>query len=94
MALKELELTEETFKVVEALASEACFKILQLLSEEKLDVSTMARRLEFSEAHISEAVRRLEKSGLIKVSYAPGKRGIRKICELAVTKIIILIKSP
>lgn len=93
MALAELKLTgKEAFKVVEALASEASFKILRLLSTEKLDVSTIARRLMFSEAHISEEVSRLETLGLIKVSYARGKRGIRKICELAVQKITIVIK--
>jgi len=29
---------------------------------------------------------------LVKVRYEPGRRGIRKICELAVGKIVIVIK--
>jgi len=93
LALKELKLTgEEALKVAEALSSETCFQILRLLSKEKLDVSTIARRLKLSEAHISEEVSLLEDLRLIKVTYAPGKRGIRKICELAVEKVIIVIK--
>lgn len=93
MQLKELTLTgEAALKVVQALSSEAFFKILQLISTGQLDVSTIARRLELSEAYVSEGVHMLDKLGFIKVSYAPGKRGIRKICELAVGKIIIVIK--
>lgn len=92
MSLKELKLTgEKARKVAEALSSGTSFKVLQLLSREKLDVSTIARRLQLSEAHISGAIRLLEDLRLVKVAYAPGKRGIRKICELAVKKIVIVI---
>ena len=87
MSLKELKLTgEEALKVAQALSSETCFHILQLLSNEKLDVSTIARRLKLSEAYISEKVRLLEDLKLIKVSYSPGKRGIRKYANLPLIK--------
>ena len=93
MSLKELKLTgKEALKVAQALSSETCFQILQLLSKEKLDVSTIARHLKLSEAYISGEISLLEDLKLIKVSYAPGKRGIRKICELAVKKVLIVIK--
>lgn len=93
MPLKELKLAgREALEVLQALSSETSFRVLQLLSKEKLDVSTIAKRLRLSEAHISEEVSRLENLQLIKVSYAPGKRGIRKICELAVQKVLIVIK--
>ena len=93
MSLKELKVTdEEALKVAKALSSETAFKILRLISEEQLDISTIARRLKLSEAYVSEAMHMLEKLGLIKVSYAAGKRGIRKICELAAGKITIVIK--
>lgn len=90
--IKELSLSgEEGFKVIETLASEVCFKILQLLKMEKLDVSTIASRLGFSEAHISEGISKLEKVGLIKVSYERGRRGVRKVCETAYDRIVIII---
>lgn len=93
MPLKEMKLTDrETLKVAKAFSSETTFKMLRLLSKEKMDVSTIASRLKLSEAYASKEVSMLEKLGLIKVSYTPGKRGIRKICELAVGKIIIVIK--
>lgn len=68
-------------------------KILQLVSEERLDVSTIAERLKLSEPYVSEQVRLLEELKLVKVDYERGKRGIRKICELAVKRITIVVKS-
>ncbi|HEY4674418.1 MAG TPA: ArsR family transcriptional regulator [Candidatus Bathyarchaeia archaeon] len=91
MASGELVATgEEALRVADALTS-ASFRILRLLSKERLDVSRIAERLELSEAYISEQVRVLEELKLIKVGYQRGKRGIRKMCELAVKKITIVI---
>ena len=92
MALGELVVTgEDALKVADALTSTS-FKMLQLLSKERLDVSTIAERLELSEAYMSEQVRLLEELKIIEVNYERGKRGIRKMCKLAVKKITIIIK--
>lgn len=82
---------EEALKVADALTTSS-FRILQLISEERFDVSTIAKKLKLSEAYISEQIHRLEELKLVNVSYEPGKRGIRKICELAVKKVTIVIK--
>jgi len=90
---KELILTsKKALKVARALSSATNVKILELLSKERQDVSTIARRLNLSEAYISQELSVLEDLQLIKASYSPGKRSIRKICELAVGKITIEIK--
>jgi len=81
---------EEALKVAEALTA-TTLKILRMLSEERLDVSTIATRLDLSEAYISEQIRLLEELKLINVNYERGKRGIRKICETAVGKITLVI---
>ena len=82
---------QDALKVADALTSTS-FRILQLLTKKRLDVSTIAERLGLSEPYMSDQVRLLEELKIIKVSYAKGKRGIRKLCELAVKKIIIIIK--
>jgi predicted transcriptional regulator len=82
---------EDALKVADALNSTS-LRVLQLLSKEHLDVSTIAQRLRLSQPYVSEQVRKLQEANLIKVSYESGKRGIRKICELAVKKIIIKIQ--
>lgn len=92
MALKELTVSgSEALEVADALNS-TTYKILQLISKEGLDVSTIANRLDFSEAYVSEQIRVLEDLKLIQVNYERGKRGIRKVCTLAVEKVTIVIK--
>jgi hypothetical protein len=79
---------EEALKIAESLTS-TTLKILQMLSKERLDVSTIATRLE---AYMSEQIRLLEDLKLINFRYEKGKRGIRKICQSAVKVITIMIK--
>jgi predicted transcriptional regulator len=81
---------EEALKVAEALTA-TTLKILRMLSQERLDVSTIATKLGMSEAYISEQVHLLEELRLINVNYERGKRGIRKICETAVGKITLIV---
>ncbi len=91
MSANELTVTgSKALEVAEALTA-TTMKILQLLSKERLDISTIGIRLDLSEAYISEQIRVLEELCLVKVSYERGKRGIRKVCETAITKITIII---
>jgi predicted transcriptional regulator len=82
---------EEALKVAEAL-TETTMKMLRLLWQEPLDVSTIGKRLGLSEAYISEQVKLLEELKLLNVTYARGKRGIRKICSPAVAQVTLIIK--
>ena len=92
MSLKELTVSgSEALQVADALTS-TTYKILQLISTDQLDVSTIAEKLGFSEAYVSEQISVLEDLKLIQVHYEKGKRGIRKICELAVDKVTIVIR--
>jgi len=92
LELEEIVVTgEEALKVADALTSTS-LKILQLISDKRLDISTIATKLDLSEPYISDQVRTLEDIKLIKVGYERGKRGIRKLCELAVGTVIIVIK--
>jgi len=82
---------ERALRVAEALTS-TTMRMLQLLWIEPLDVSTIGKRLGLSEAYISEQVKLLEELKLLDVTYARGKRGIRKICSPAVEQVTLLIK--
>lgn len=90
MSLETMELHgDDVVRVAEALSSATRFKMTRLLSKEKLDISTIAKRLGVSEAYASGEITQLEKLGIIKSTYARGKRGIRKVCELAVRRVIM-----
>jgi predicted transcriptional regulator len=83
---------EEALKIADALNA-TTLRMLQILWQERLDVSTIGKRLGLSEAYISAQVRMLEELKLIHVTYERGKRGIRKICEATVEKVTIIIKE-
>ena len=82
---------EQALKVAEALTA-TTMKMLQLLWQEPLDVSTIGKKLGLSQAYISEQVKLLEELKLLNVTYARGKRGIRKICSPAVEQVTLIIK--
>lgn len=92
MPTKELRVSgSDALKVADALNS-TTYKILQLISKEPFDVSTIAEKLDLSEAYVSEQIRELEDLKLIQANYGRGKRGIRKICMLAIDRVTIIIK--
>ncbi len=83
---------EEALRVAEALTA-TTMKMLQLLWKEPLDVSTIGKKLGLSQAYISEQVKLLEDLKLLSVSYARGKRGIRKICTPTVEQVTLIIRK-
>ncbi len=76
-----------------ALASKTRQQILSLLKEEPMDVSTLATKLEQTEANVSAQVQILQKAGLVTSTYKPGNHGVRKVCEPAVDVIEIVLHS-
>lgn len=82
---------DDALKVAEAINA-TTLKMLQILSQEHLDISTIATRMDLSEAYISEQVNTLQDLKLINVNYRKGKRGIRKVCESAIKAITIVIR--
>jgi len=49
--------------------------------------------LKLSEPSVSEGIKQLENLQLVKTSFAAGKRGIRKVCELAIEKLILTFRK-
>lgn len=91
MSTEELTVSgNKAVEVAEALTATS-MRILQLLSKERLDITTIGIRLSLSEAYISEQIKVLEALKIVNVSYERGKRGIRKVCQLAIKRIEIII---
>lgn len=83
---------DQALKVADALNT-TTMKMLQLVWDEPLDVSTIGKKLGLSQAYISELVKMLEELKLLNITYAPGKRGIRKVCSSAVEEVTLLIRK-
>jgi predicted transcriptional regulator len=94
LAEKEITVSgESALRIAEALNA-TTLRVLQILSKECLDVTTIAKRVGLSEAYISEQLHILEDIKLISVNYQRGKRGIRKVCASAVDKVTLVINEP
>lgn len=83
-------------EVAKALSSSTRREILRLLREqsikgEQIDVSSMAEILNMTEANISAQIKRLEKAGLIRCFYIPGRHGVKKISQNKYNKIVFTI---
>ena len=79
--------------LAKALASATRQQILAFLKEEPLDVSTLAQKLNQTEANVSAQVQILQKAGLVTSTYRPGNHGVRKVCEPAIDVIEIVLHS-
>jgi len=79
-------------KVSKILASETRTKILEILIDGPKDLDTLAKEVGQSKANISSQIRLLESIGIVKATYVPGSRGIKKILEVKINKVIMKVK--
>ena len=76
---------EEALKVADALTA-TTMKMLKLLWDEPLDVSTIGKKLGLSQAYISEQVKMLEELKLLNVTYIPVRGVLEKFAHLLLKK--------
>ena len=79
-------------KVSKILSSETRTRILDILSDGPKDLDTLAKEVGQSKANISSQIRLLESIGIVKATYVPGNRGIKKILEAKVKRIIMKVR--
>ena len=80
---------EDIIKTTYALSSPTRLKIIRFLKNRKMMISEIAAKLDQTEANASAQVKILEQAGIITAEYAPGQRGLRKICGIKVDKLEI-----
>jgi len=79
-------------KVASALGSKVRLRILGIISaSDRADMDMLAREVGKSKANISTQVRILERAGLIRVTYAPGRRGVKKYCLSNIREVRLLV---
>ena len=80
---------EESFDVLNALASKTRLQILKLLCNGKLNVNDIAEKLEMAQSTVSTNITVLEKAGLITVESAAGKKGSQKLCSTLYDELMV-----
>ncbi|HIX70661.1 ArsR/SmtB family transcription factor [Enterococcus diestrammenae] len=81
----QLDITDDSLKVYEALASNVRIRIIQLLSKNKMSIKELAQALGLSSAIVTMHIRKLEEANIIKTE----KVGQSKISSLKVDHIDI-----
>lgn len=85
----QIELSSNSLPILKALASDTRIKIIELLSEKKMNVNELARTLNMSNPVTANHVKILEHAGIIKVERFPGKAGIQKQSILQLDQLVI-----
>lgn len=89
----QLDISENSLKTFEALASDVRIKIIQLLSDKQMNIKDLASALNLSSAIISKHVKKLEEANLIKTERIPGISGLQKVSILKVDQINIVFPT-
>ncbi|WP_078393610.1 ArsR/SmtB family transcription factor [Shouchella patagoniensis] len=85
----DLDLTEQSLPMYEALASRIRLNVLRLLAEQAMNIRELADSQQVSSAIMTKHVQKLEKAGLIQTEQVRGKAGIQKLCRLSVKDVHI-----
>ncbi|RLG76487.1 MAG: ArsR family transcriptional regulator [Thermoprotei archaeon] len=78
-------------KVSSALSSITRLRILKYLREGGMYVGKAAELIAQSKANASAQIRILESVRLVKSSYEPGKRGVKKISRTNIKKVLLIL---
>ncbi|GAB6148005.1 ArsR/SmtB family transcription factor [Stetteria hydrogenophila] len=78
-------------EVASALANETRVRMLELIASGVRELDEIAERIGQSKANVSSQINRLEGVKLVKSTYTPGRRGVRKIVDLQVNKVVFIL---
>ena len=81
-------------KVLKALSSEVRVRILELLQNQELNVTEIARRLNIPQSTATTSILILEKAGFIDSHTANGVKGGQKICTARYKEFLITFNPP
>jgi predicted transcriptional regulator len=81
-------------KLIQALSSEVRIRILELLQNQELNVTEIARRLEIPQSTATTAILTMENLGLLECRTANGVKGGQKICTSRYKEILITFNPP
>jgi predicted transcriptional regulator len=76
-------------KIIRALASSARVRILELLQNQELNVTDIAKRLSLPQSTATTSILQLEEAGLLESRSANGVKGGQKICSARYKEVLI-----
>jgi predicted transcriptional regulator len=89
----DLDISEKSLPVYEALASSVRLNIIRLLSKRSMNIREIAEAVGLSSAIMTMHIKKLEKANIIRTEMLPGKGGVQKVCTLQVEQAEILFPA-
>jgi predicted transcriptional regulator len=83
---------EKVSKVAMALSSPTRIQILNFIKAKEVDMQEVAELIKQSKANASAQMRILEEAGLVKTSYKPGIRGVKKVCSTDIKEVKLILQ--
>lgn len=88
-----LKADEQALPFFQALANKNRLDIIMLLKEKEASIKDLSLALDLSSALITKHIQLLEEAGIVKSYSRPGKRGLKKLCYLALNEAQIIFNN-
>lgn len=88
-----IKVTTENLGFFQCFSSEKKLRIIELLNDGPKNIGELANLLGVSSTIVTRHIRALEEAGVVQFNLSPGKRGLQKICSLAVKEVLLSFNS-
>jgi len=78
--------------ILECFSSETRLHMIELLNERPMNIKELADAVELSSAIVTKHVQKMEEAGLLLTESVAGKRGMQKLCRLALSELTLVLK--
>jgi len=78
--------------VFECFSSETRLHMLELLDDRPMNIKELAEAVGLSSAIVTKHVQKLEEAGIVRTDTIAGKRGMQKLCRLAVDELTLQLR--
>jgi predicted transcriptional regulator len=89
----QIDINQSNMHILDVFSSATRMAIIELLNTNPMNIKEMAKALGLSSAIMTKHVQKLEGAGLVKCESQAGKRGMQKICSLAVDSVTLRLRT-
>lgn len=84
---------EDALPFFQALANKNRLEILRILRQKDASIKELGEQLDLSSAVVTKHVQALEEAGIVRSTTRPGKRGLKKLCSLALNEAQVIFNN-
>lgn len=88
-----LDISDKSLPVYEALASSVRLKVIRLLAKQPMNIRELSEAVGLSSAIMTMHIKKLEKAGIVRSEMQPSRGGVQKVCSLQVEEAEIIFPN-